>query len=49
MQHRWWLKWEEATQVLAEFTAESRSGQRMRGGDETGWRRTAALKPTGPT
>jgi hypothetical protein len=36
MQHRWWLKWEEATQVLAEFTAESRSGQRMRGGDETG-------------
>ncbi|MCU0871958.1 MAG: hypothetical protein MUE50_06395 [Pirellulaceae bacterium] len=36
MQRRWWLKCEEATRVLAELAAESSSGQRMRGGDETG-------------
>jgi hypothetical protein len=36
MQRRWWLKWEEATRVLSEFAAESRCGQRLRGGDETG-------------
>ena len=35
-QRRWWLKWEADTRVVAELAAGSSSGQRLRGGDETG-------------